>query len=227
MREVPCRVIEDLLPLYHDDVCSEESRALVEGHLSQCEACRNELQRMRAGLPVEEKVTVDRNSDDRVMKGIASSWKKGKKRSFWKGTVLSVLLIGSILLAYVGLFNWHVVSVGTEKADISMVSQHDDMIFYHLNVDDGYSISSIVYKMDNSGNLYVTAKRPVIKRKSEPPFELENHSDLVNLSEQQEFRGQKVKAIYFGTQNDRKQIWKEGMELPETDKSELARWGIQ
>ena len=35
---LPCKVVEDLLPLYHDGVCSEESRILVEEHIQTCAA---------------------------------------------------------------------------------------------------------------------------------------------------------------------------------------------
>ncbi len=37
----PCNLIQDLLPLYHDGVCSEESRAIVEQHLAACSACKD------------------------------------------------------------------------------------------------------------------------------------------------------------------------------------------
>ena len=33
-------IVQDLLPLYHDGVCSDESRAAVEEHLKTCEDCR-------------------------------------------------------------------------------------------------------------------------------------------------------------------------------------------
>ena len=36
MMKTPCNVIRDLLPLYHDGVCSPESRQLVEEHLEKC-----------------------------------------------------------------------------------------------------------------------------------------------------------------------------------------------
>ena len=38
-----CGIIQDLLPLYHDGVCSDKSRAAVEEHLQTCEACRAAL----------------------------------------------------------------------------------------------------------------------------------------------------------------------------------------
>lgn len=36
---VSCEVIQDLLPLYEDGVCSQASRALVEEHLRTCQDC--------------------------------------------------------------------------------------------------------------------------------------------------------------------------------------------
>lgn len=41
-----CDIIRDLLPLYHDNVCSDESRREVEEHLAECESCREELKMM-------------------------------------------------------------------------------------------------------------------------------------------------------------------------------------
>ena len=35
-----CEIIRDLIPLYLDKVCSEDSRKLVEEHLAECSECR-------------------------------------------------------------------------------------------------------------------------------------------------------------------------------------------
>lgn len=55
---VSCKVIQDLLPLYYDNVCSPETNALVEEHLQTCQSCLKEyhkLQEKAAALPVPEK----------------------------------------------------------------------------------------------------------------------------------------------------------------------------
>ena len=39
MSKYSCDMIQDLLALYHDGVCSEDSREAVEQHLAQCEKC--------------------------------------------------------------------------------------------------------------------------------------------------------------------------------------------
>ena len=38
--KITCQVVEDLLPLYHDGVCSGDSRKIVEEHLEECQSCR-------------------------------------------------------------------------------------------------------------------------------------------------------------------------------------------
>lgn len=42
----PCGVIRDILPLYKDEVCSEESRGAVEEHLSECKDCSEYYERL-------------------------------------------------------------------------------------------------------------------------------------------------------------------------------------
>ena len=38
-----CSIVQDLLPLYAEDMLREETKEYVDGHLAQCEACRTEL----------------------------------------------------------------------------------------------------------------------------------------------------------------------------------------
>ena len=58
----PCGIIKDLLPLYIDDVCNEESRKAVEFHLSECENCRNYYESMKSPEGFIEK-NMDKSED--------------------------------------------------------------------------------------------------------------------------------------------------------------------
>ena len=46
--KVTCQVIRDILPLYLEDMASEDSCAMIEEHIAQCEECRSYLDEMRA-----------------------------------------------------------------------------------------------------------------------------------------------------------------------------------
>ena len=48
-----CEIIWDLLPLYHDECCSDESACEVEAHLETCPACRAVLQDIKLSLPIK------------------------------------------------------------------------------------------------------------------------------------------------------------------------------
>ena len=43
-----CDIIRDLLPLYADEVCSEESRRVVDEHIRECPACADVLTALRS-----------------------------------------------------------------------------------------------------------------------------------------------------------------------------------
>ena len=40
MNNISCDVIQDLMPVYIEHMCSTESRKLVEAHMAECEGCR-------------------------------------------------------------------------------------------------------------------------------------------------------------------------------------------
>ena len=47
-----CSVIQDLLPLYAEDLAGEDSRKLVEEHLEGCENCKQTLEELKEVKPV-------------------------------------------------------------------------------------------------------------------------------------------------------------------------------
>lgn len=49
--KIPCDIIKDLLPLYNDGVCSEESVNAVEEHLTDCPDCTEELEKLKEDSP--------------------------------------------------------------------------------------------------------------------------------------------------------------------------------
>lgn len=49
--KLPCEIMEDLLPLYAEDMTTDVTRAAVEEHLEDCEPCREKLKGMRGEKP--------------------------------------------------------------------------------------------------------------------------------------------------------------------------------
>ena len=90
-----CEIVRDLLPLYADGLCSEESRRAVEEHLKSCEACRKLLPENSAemGSPSEGSA-----AESGVLQGISREWKRQKRRSWRRGILLGMALLAKPLL---------------------------------------------------------------------------------------------------------------------------------
>ena len=55
MNKIPCEIIQDLLPLYVDNVCSANSRLYIEEHLATCEECRDYLASLKGEIHMFKK----------------------------------------------------------------------------------------------------------------------------------------------------------------------------
>ena len=55
--KISCNIIRDLLPLYAEDLASDDTRDMVDEHLCDCEACQNVLNTMKKGTPVPMETT--------------------------------------------------------------------------------------------------------------------------------------------------------------------------
>lgn len=89
MRNIHCNVIQDLLPLYADDVVSPESRDLVDQHLESCPDCRQVLSEIRTTIPIPQQ------TDDAPLKKLK---KRQRKRGFFIALIAAVCVV--LLLAY-------------------------------------------------------------------------------------------------------------------------------
>lgn len=91
--KIHCNIIQDLLPLYHDEVCSQESKELVTSHLQGCENCRRELRSLQDMLIVPH----PHPDDKKMVEAANAAWKKGKKKAYLNGVVLASIIM--ILIA--------------------------------------------------------------------------------------------------------------------------------
>lgn len=90
-----CNIIRDLLPLYADDVCSKESRALVDEHLQECPDCLEELVNLRKS-EIEDRLGAER--EDVIQK----QKKQMGRRSAAIGSVLAwIFLIPVVICLFI------------------------------------------------------------------------------------------------------------------------------
>jgi len=89
-----CDVIRDLLPLYADDACSDDSRRMVDEHLAECPDCSGMLTRLR-NSEIEEGLQMEKQ--DVIEYGV----RKFNRRSATVGSTVSGVFMIPILVCLI------------------------------------------------------------------------------------------------------------------------------
>ena len=94
IKNISCDVIQDIIPLYHDKVCSDKSREYVEEHIRTCENCYRFLESF-------SEMTFDSKIDDEKQKVLAHHAKKEKTVAMKTGMVIAAILLLPIVIALI------------------------------------------------------------------------------------------------------------------------------
>ena len=151
--KMTCEVIRDLMPLYHDGVCSDRSKSLVEEHLKECEACRKEMDIMDAELTPPH-ISPER---EKSFRAVATAWKKTKKKAFAKGLAVTVAVLFTAAVVFCLMFSFKVMEGMSmaghiDDGDICLVSRfaytastpvRGDVVFVKAEID-GQTFGDIV-----------------------------------------------------------------------------------
>ena len=96
--KISCDVIKDLLPLYIDDILSNDSKNLVDEHIEECESCNDELRKL-SGDEIHS-CAVNQNEN----KSIYDSLNKIRKRISLK--IQLTVFTSVIFTSIVAVFAW-------------------------------------------------------------------------------------------------------------------------
>lgn len=94
--KLSCQIVQDLLPLYLDEVCSEESRRAVEGHLRECEACRERVER------TQELPALALQPEPPEAEQVAVRSLKRVRRRWLRSLIAALLILPVVLLGVLG-----------------------------------------------------------------------------------------------------------------------------
>lgn len=216
--KLPCNVILDLLPLYHDQVCSDETKALVEEHLLSCESCKEVLKSMGGELPIPKQ---DIESVE-ILKNIKKELKT--KEFKWLIVVIIVLIAGFSLA---NILQYKLFPVSSSKTYVSNMSElSDGTIGFHLDVKSYRGLGNFNYEVSEDGStLYIVPVSGIL-----PDLEFGNinsaniyynpENNCVITAPGEDFWGNSITKVYLGSKNEPTLIWEEGMEtaLPAADK---------
>jgi hypothetical protein len=214
-QKITCEVVKDLLPLYVDNIVSEESKKLVQEHLNGCEECR----KYHRDLTGETILTTEISHNDKdALKKIRKKI-KGKRI---KAACLSAIITIAI---FAGLFYGLIIRE-------SYVSYEDSGLYVEDNILKSKSNYSCYYGFDAPGNeiefIYLTTTAYKGKGSREKVVELQNLKNNTSTIKKGNGKVEKkvIKEIYYLSKEDAKMVsspgfWSENKQEKEAQLNEL------
>lgn len=89
-----CEMIRDLLPLYHDKVCSKVSEKVVEEHLEECTPCRKIAEQLK-NTAFDEKLQIEKENI------IGAHAQKVKRKTFIVGAYMAGVLMIPVVVCLI------------------------------------------------------------------------------------------------------------------------------
>lgn len=114
----PCNLIKDLLPLYVDNVCSDESREIVKIHLSECDDCSSyydSLSETNTYMPFDQEM------ERQKAKSFLNIKKKLRIKQVLVSLISVAILTTILVLTVVLLSNYKKVVIYDDNISVSMV----------------------------------------------------------------------------------------------------------
>ncbi len=144
--EISCNIIRDLLPLYAEDMVSEDSKRMVDDHLCGCDSCMKELGDLKKNRVIP--LDADTKSLNRVKNSIR------RRRML---TVLAVLLTISSIIVSVVQFATVPIYLPYEKAIESVELREDGA----LVIDYSRAVTGHGSRNDKNGNEFMFCQSTV------------------------------------------------------------------
>lgn len=111
-KEIPCEVVQDLLPLYHDGVVSQVTGEIVKHHLDGCDECRTEYEALSAELPQGG------NDSEGARSGFAAMVRRMKKKKILVNVIVAAVVCAVMILIGYFCINVPVVPVSDENIQV-------------------------------------------------------------------------------------------------------------
>lgn len=130
-----CSIVRDLLPLYFENMVSEDTAVFVKEHLENCSECAAEFECLKLGRQIDKAETSQRGNDANVITAVK---KKIAKRIF--RMVAAVCLVFIVLFSTIMLYTS--ISYPVTKDNISLSTKADyEYTYIILETEAGKSLS--------------------------------------------------------------------------------------
>jgi hypothetical protein len=176
--KITCDVVKDIIPLYVENMCSEDSRNIVEEHISKCEDCKNYLDEMKKMNTISADININ------PLLKIRSTLRKKKIHAIILTTMVSLMFF---VIMVVFLTEPEYIPYSEEAITINEQGDASVLALFGEGVS-GYDINSHQTD-DNKGYVYhITTWNTLLNRMTD---ELQANNTVLNPN------GENIIAIYY------------------------------
>ncbi|MBN9653380.1 zf-HC2 domain-containing protein [Halobacillus sp. GSS1] len=141
--KISCNVIRDILPLYAEDMASQDTRELVEEHIASCESCKKSLEEMRTF----EEPPVD--TDIAPLRNIQNTLRRKKMQTIIF-SVMVTLVFALVAMAYLTTPEY----ISYNENAVSIIERDDGTVLLNFSEEvSGFDVNQYP-AADNSGYVY-------------------------------------------------------------------------
>lgn len=147
-----CSIVRDILPLYLENMVSDETGAFVKEHLKDCPGCTAELEALKAGPKVEKIGSEMRDSlEVEVMKSMKATRKKFRKKAYRVAAIIAgIFIIVCVLLHFFPVYR--IVDIGSMTTGNYYSSDQIAKAFYIGSASDRREAQAVLRLADQAFN---------------------------------------------------------------------------
>ena len=157
--KISCSVIRDILPLYVENMVSEDTKEIVEEHIKDCEECKKELEEMKSSidLPID--------TDTTPLRRIKTTMRRKKIQTIIFSTMVTMVII-AIAIGYLTVPE----HIPYHEGLISFIESNDGIVIAIFSPEvTGYTINAEPSKTDDGIVYYINTwdsiwNRNIIKK---------------------------------------------------------------
>lgn len=225
MKKTECNVVQDLIPLVIDRVASDDSRELVENHISACPDCKEKYNAMKADLPdaIRSEYESEQQKFVDALRNVRKTRLKRRVLSLSIAILICAMAAFGGLFAYDRLVNQRTVPVDNALYSLSPSRLKNGSIVVtadSFGIDFDTSSNSCEVREDDKSTCYFYFTAAPIHANSHANDQSHHKKREMNIIG--ENGDQSIHEIRQGTPDNYVTVWTEGEPMAEaSDQMEL------
>ena len=215
MKKNECNIVRDLMPLVLDRAASEESREMVEDHITACGECRKQYEEMKSALPEDSRAEYEEEQKQftDALKAVRKTRLKRRIRvtALAAAVCLAVTLAG--LYAYDALFHKYTAVVDNSLYSISVVATKKGQWIVSADmsrINFGYMPETLYVSEGGRDICYIRLKAPPV-HPADPAILAEAKREIMRFENNGDAETDELRQ---GSPESWIPVWKKGEPMP-------------